>query len=78
MDDLLKRAMPSNSNLERVLNATGDLGKASGLDVAVQVLRALAEEGPKVDAVEILAAAESLDRSAHKLRTSAQAVLSNY
>lgn len=78
MDDLLKKAMPARSNVEAVLSATGELGMASGLDAAVKVMRALAEDGPRVDASEIRAAAMSLEASAEKKRRAAKAVLAKY
>lgn len=78
MDDLLKKAMPARSHMETVLSATGELGMASGLDAAVKVMRALAEDGPRVAASEIRAAALSLEASAEKKRRAAQAVLAQY
>ena len=78
MDDLIKKAMPASSHVDKVLSATGELGAASGLDIAVKVMLALAEDGPKVDASEIRAAAASLTRSAEKKRTAAKAVLAKY
>ena len=78
MDDLMKKAMPSRSNLEKVLSATAEIGMASGLEAAAKVMIALAEDGPKVDASEIRMAAASLTMSAEKKRTAAQAVLARY
>lgn len=78
MDDSLKKAMPSRSHVEAVMSATGELGMASGLEAAVKVMRALAEDGPRVDASEIRAAALSLEASAEKKRRAAQAVLAKY
>lgn len=78
MDNLLKKAMHARSNVEKVLSATGELGAASGLDIAIKVMLALAEDGPMVDASEIRAAAASLSRSAEKKRVAAKAVLAKY
>ena len=78
MDDLLGKAMPAASNVEKVLSATAEIGKASGLEVAVAVMRALADDGPRVDASEIRAAAASLELSAEKIRARAKNVLAQY
>lgn len=80
MDELLKRAMPAKSNIEKVLSATAEMGAASALEVAVQVMRALAQDAVrgKVEASEIRAAALSLERSAEKKRAAAKAVLDKH
>lgn len=78
MDDLLRKAMPARSNMEKVLSATADLGAAEGLDIAVKVMLALAGDGPKVDASEIRAAAASLSLSSEKKRAAAKAVLAKF
>lgn len=80
MDDLLKRAMPSQSHVEQVLRATAEIGAASALDIAVKVMRALADDAVRgnVDASEVRAAAASLELSAEKKRAAAKAVLAKY
>ena len=75
MDDLLQKALPRRETVEELLRATGDLGKASGLDAAVAVMIELAKMGKRVDASEIRMAAAALEASAKKHRTRANAVL---
>ena len=60
--------MPTQGHFEQALARCADAGKAHGLEIAVKVLRALADEGPDVPASELYAAALSLERSASKLR----------
>lgn len=78
MDSLLKRAMPSASHVKAVLSATAEMGAASGLEIAVKVLRALADDPENLTPAEVRAAATSLERSADKKRTAAKAVLAKY
>ena len=78
MDDLFGKAMPARNRMEEALGATGDLGKAAGLDVAVEVLRELAKNRPIVAASDLKEAADALTESAGRLRKRAQAVLDRY
>lgn len=78
MDSILKRAMPTASNVEAVLSATAEIGAASGLEIAAKVLRALADDPENLNPAEVRAAATSLERSAEKKRTAAKAVLAKY
>ena len=78
MDSLLKKAMPAQSNVEAVLSATAEMGAASALEIAVKVLRALADDPENLTPAEVRDAAMSLELSAQKKRAAAQAVLAKY
>lgn len=78
MDSLLKKAMPAQSNVEAVLSATAEMGAASALEIAVKVLRALADDPENLTPAEVRDAATSLELSAQKKRAAAQAVLAKY
>ena len=78
MDSLLKKAMPAQSNVEAVLSATAEMGAASALEIAVKVLRALADDPDNLTPAEVRDAAASLELSAQKKRAAAQAVLAKY
>ena len=77
-DDIVSRAMPSRNNVERVLSATGELGRAAGIDAAAQVLEALADHKRRVVGTgEIKAAAAVLRRNAETIRARARKALGN-
>ena len=78
MDNLLKRAMPSNSKMEEVLSATGDLAFAAGLECAAKVMRAMADEPESLTPKEVREAATALENSAEKRRKRGQAILAKY
>jgi phage-related minor tail protein len=78
MDDLLAKAMPAKDHTTKVIAAFGDLGKASGLSIAADVMDALAEDGPQISASEVRAAAKSLRRSAEGLKYRSQQTLDQY
>lgn len=78
MDELLAKAMPSTSHVEKVLAATAEIGKASGLETAAEIMEILAGDAKRVDGSEVRAAAASLRNSAARIRARSKEALAEY
>ena len=78
-DPLLSKAMPAANNVEKVLGATADIGKASGLEAAAGVLEAMADHKRRVVGTgELKAAAASLRKTAAQIRARSKATLGQF
>lgn len=60
---------------KELLLATADIGKANGMRAGAEILRALIQGRKRVDANELRAAAETMDRAAEKLDGRTKAVM---
>lgn len=69
-----------DGHVEALTKGIAEKAMAKGLEVGVEVMRALAKDAVngKVDASEIRMAAASLEASAEKKRTAAEAVMRRY
>lgn len=69
-----------SSHVEALTKGIAEKAMAKGIEVAVEVMRALAKDAinGKVDATDIRIAAASLEASAERKRSAAEAVLKRY